>query len=262
MNDIKSQNKQSMTDREIQAEKKRKELAIKKARQALNNASEEEKQEIFKKVHINRTVEQPKTAKGKIENFWYHYKVITIVVVLLIGIASYMIYDIVTKIRYDLTITIVTTQDNVTPTDRLSEFESEIKKYADDYNKSNKIDIMISDLRIGEKTDPLILQAGVTKYTVSLGNSDDFIYIYDEDTYNRSIEQGAIYVDLSNKFNNENINQDKYYLKNDDRFSKLIGYENLVLVVKDIENMPKQDNDKKQNYNNAMDFVTKLINDR
>lgn len=251
--------KRPMTSEEITAVKRKREVVIKRARQALSTATKEEKEEIFKKVHLERTVEQPKTFKGKWDNFWYHYKLLVIGIVVIVGLATFLIYDIATKTKYDITIMLASSHELSTPIDNIEEFQTQISEYAKDYNSDNEINISLSDIRVNENADAMTLQANIAKFMVSLSSVNDIIYIFDENLYNQCVDQGATFVDLSQYFYNENIVSDKYYLKNDSRFSGILGYEDMFLVVRDVNALGKIDDKMTTRYENAMDFVGNIV---
>lgn len=252
-----------MTAEEIALAKKRREVAIKRARQALSTATAEEKEEIFKKVHLDRKVEKPTTFKGKWDNFWYHYKLTVLLVVAVIGIGIWIAYDIINRKEYDLTIMVVTTDGYLTPPSDIDDFEKSISDYVKDFNSDGKKEVILSDLRVGENVDPMMLQGNIAKYTASIANVEDIIYIFNKESYDRCKEQGVVFEDLSKYSNNPDnpaIQGDKYSLKGDERFKKIVGYEDMYMVVRDIKTIGKTDEEITNKYNNAIEFIKNILN--
>lgn len=76
----------------------------------------------------------------KIENFWYHYKWVTIITAVVVLFGGYMIYDLVTKVEPDLTI--VATPDNGISY-RGEELENFFEGFCDDVNGDGKVYVSV-----------------------------------------------------------------------------------------------------------------------
>ncbi len=251
--------KRPMTAEEIAKAKRRREVAIKRARQALSNATAEEKEEIFQKVHLDRKVEKPTTFKGKWDNFWYHYKLTVLLVVAVVGLSVWVIHDVVTKKEYDLTVMIISSEGYTTPQTEIDEFENSMKELTIDANSDGKVEFLLSDIRIGEDMDTMVIQAGMAKYTASISSVEDIIYIVNDDVYNMLKEQGVIFEDLTKYSTNSSVQGDKYLLKDDERFKNIVGYEDMYLVVRDVNAISDVDKKVLKKYDNAIEFVKKII---
>ena len=76
----------------------------------------------------------------KVENFWYHYKWVTIITAVVVLFGGYMIYDLVTKVEPDLTI--VATPDNGISY-RGEELENFFEGFCDDVNGDGEVYVSV-----------------------------------------------------------------------------------------------------------------------
>lgn len=254
-NNFDDKNKQQST-----IAKRHNEIEIRKARQALINATTEEKEEIFKKVHLEREVQLPRTFKEKLNNFWYHNRLISLLVIALVFVFVFIVYDVTNREEYDLTISAITTQGNTTSQIKINEFQEQIKEYITDIDLNGKTNVLFCDYRIGDNINPLIIQANITRYKLSLQNPEDLVYIVNEEVYNLCKEEGIVFENLTKYSDNPKIDNDRYSLKDDARFKSINDYEDMYIVVKDITSMKNLSKDIIKKYNDTINFVKQILN--
>ncbi|MDD2361985.1 MAG: hypothetical protein PHH84_03365 [Oscillospiraceae bacterium] len=127
--------------------------------------------------------EPPKTPRGKIENYWYHYKWHTIAAVLIIIVSSVLIGQIVTKDSPDYTV-VLATQNYVSDITR-ERLESELEAYGRDIDGDGKVEVMIDAISFTADTQYGL--ANSTKFIAHLAAADIMLFIIDKESYDSKI---------------------------------------------------------------------------
>ncbi len=120
-----------MKNREIEYKRKleRDRLELLKQRQGIT----EEKVESSLPKPI--AMDKP-TGRKAVENFWYHYKIPVIVVILLMLIGSFLVYNVLTKVKADINILYLLNDEG---SDKQTQLEALIQKRANDINNDGKV---------------------------------------------------------------------------------------------------------------------------
>lgn len=144
---------------------------------ALRGVSEEE-------LRPPEKPEPPKDPKGKLENFWYHYKWHTIAAVAAVIVLTILIADMVTKTKPDYSI-VFATQNYVSSaaTDKL---KSELEAYGRDINGDGKVVVQF-DTIVFSLSDYQVNTANQMKFAAHLSAKDMLIFIVDKETYQNAI---------------------------------------------------------------------------
>lgn len=123
----------------------------------------------------------PLTPKEKRQNFWFYYKwhfVIGGVIALILGT---MIYDIVTQVRPDYEIGLITTIGYPPDTDVV--LSEKLTPFFDDRNGDGEIVVNVNIYSMGELggvTDPNVLMANQTKFVGDVDAGQSMLFIVDE----------------------------------------------------------------------------------
>jgi len=125
--------------------------------------------------------DEPKTPKGKWENYWYHYKWQTFGVLAAALILTVFIYQMANRPKYDYEVIIAVESYVGAPAQEY--MRKELEKYGRDLNGDGEVKIGLQTLNLGE-TDPQMMQAAQTKLMVSLSTADVMFFIFDEPIYN------------------------------------------------------------------------------
>lgn len=241
--------RKELSDVEKMQERRRKDMAFKRAMQTFRETDDKGRAEIYDKVHLVRSVNKPTTLKGKWANYWYHHSFTTVVVGFILVLMGWFIYDMATQIHYDFETMFLTNGAHPNMEEQLDPVKENLAKYIPDKDNSGKIDIAIDNIALNfddiENEDPNIVMANTTKYSVSFTEASTLVYLMDNSFYDTLSKQEIEFEDLSKFGANPNIDGDKYYIKDDEDFSSLNGKEEMFLVVRKQDNIIAK-NDKKK----------------
>ncbi len=126
------------------------------------------------------SIGKPTTIKGKWQNFWYHYKVQTLIVGFVVAVAVLLVVQLVTREKYDYTLTVVTT--GALPSETMDHLEAELLPFAQDIDGNGKKAVLINSipLRAVGVADP---HAGVQKLMTIIGSGDFMLFAVETDIY-------------------------------------------------------------------------------
>lgn len=99
--------------------------------------------------------------------------------------------------------------------------------------------------------------------TSSISEGMDAVYLMDQDNYDfLTQEEGDVkFVDLSQFSDNENVEGDKYYIKNDALLGDVDAGNDLFLVLRAPDDMPNIDKDDvKELYETSKEYLINLMN--
>ncbi|MFT3951503.1 MAG: hypothetical protein QM689_06080 [Oscillospiraceae bacterium] len=114
--------------------------------------------------------------RQQLANFWYHHKVITLVIVLFGGLIGYFVYDTATKVEPDLKI-IVTTDNGLGL--RLDDLEAFFTPYATDLNGDGKVVVAAYNVPVNPRLDANTYQTNSTKLSTLIMSGDAVLFLTD-----------------------------------------------------------------------------------
>lgn len=126
-----------------------------------------------------RSIEQPKTPKSWLENFWYHHKIGVLIGSFALVALTILIVSTVTRERPDYTAVLVT--ENALLSEEVAYLEQVLAEYGEDVNGDGEVVVAINNLFLGGKvyanqdTNAQALQ-------MQLVTGDTLLYLY-EPTY-------------------------------------------------------------------------------
>ncbi len=167
----------------------------------------------------------PKTMSEKRKNFWYHYKWVTIVSVLAVIVVTYLMVDLFSKPKYDLTIIGMNTYQAAISQEAQ---ENTFKPFATDYDGNGEVNVDVLPIETYDTTNtssgvyynPQLVQVSAVKMMGTMQAFDGFIFILDQYTYDRIVtnsdgtKETGVFHDLSAyAAQNKAFQGDKLYLK-------------------------------------------------
>lgn len=114
------------------------------------------------------TPQGPMTPRGKWENFWYHYKWLTIGIVVAVVILAILIGQTVTRVEPDYMICMVTTQEVSIDSD--ARLEEILSAYAKDRNGDGKVSVEVRCLNVASGDGEVINAAATTNQQAVMGH--------------------------------------------------------------------------------------------
>lgn len=214
----------------------------------------------------------PHTAKEKRKNFWYHYKWATIAAVLIVIFVTYLMVDLFTKPKYDLTVIGMSTyQYGVDKDVQAKTFES----FASDYDGNGEVNVMVNSIEMYDTTNssavynPQLVQASTVKMIGALQTFEGFIFILDQYTYDRIVTESdgtkaeGVFLDLSQyTAQNSAFQGDKLYLKGT-KLAEAWGFkevpDDLFLCLRDYSKYEKPKEKVQKQYEYEKTVFEKLI---
>ncbi len=124
-------------------EEQRERLELLKLKQGIISESEVIPEE------VETSVEAPKTAKKKIENFFYYYKWIILIGILVATTLGVMIYQTVSRDDPDIKVLLVETVRGSGLSSRSSQVELALEQYCPDFNGDDKTHVAVTAINLG-----------------------------------------------------------------------------------------------------------------
>ena len=192
----------------------------------------------------------PHTVKEKRQNFWYHYKWVTIGSILGAALLIFFIVDMATKDKYDITIMAFNQYQGYLST---AVQEKTFEQFAADTDGNGEVNVLVNGAQTypsgstssGAVVNPQMAQVASTKLFAGMQTFEGFIFLMDESTYDSLItdsetgEKADIFLDLS-QYSGKNaaFQGDKLYLK-DTQLAKDWGFkevpDDLFLCLRDFD---------------------------
>mgnify|MGYP004669183953 CR=1 FL=1 len=153
------------------------------------------------------------TGKKWWQNFWFYYKVHTIVAAIVLILVGVTIYESTHKEKYDLTVVLATNGTTITEQEEL--IAELLSQYVEDYNGDGKVNVYV-DVQNLPLDDPEasseMFTAMQTRFAGELAVGEKSIYIMDQTLYDY-YEVAGSFNDLSEKYPGvDGIDGDKFSL--------------------------------------------------
>ncbi len=210
---------------------------------------------------------KPTTAKGKWENYWYHYKWVTFGSIFAAILIITFVWQIAFKTVYDAHMVVVSKIPFDTVVDS---FKVKLSDLATDYTQNQKIELDIMAIQhdnSGEGSlSPEMVQANYVKLAAGLSTLDSYIYMLDESSYDYLKEMDLKFMDLSELVGTENLDKpDRYALKGTNLAKKLdvsVLTDNMYLCFIDYSALDEKRQNKKDikaNYERDIVFFKEML---
>ncbi len=156
-----------------------------------------------------RPIEQPKTPKSWLENFWYHHKVGVLLGGFALIVLTILIVSTVNRVRPDYTAVMIT-ENGLLPNE-VAYLEGILAEYGEDINGDGKVVVNINNLCLGGMAGAN-LTANAQALQIQLITGDTLLYLY-EPAYEQRLTAGgsdSAYCILAElPFSAEGISEDK-----------------------------------------------------
>ncbi len=156
----------------------------------------------------------PRFTKRWWKYFWHYYKIHTIVAVLLIIFIGTGIYNRITKPKYDLTLTYAGFTNYTSA--QTEHIQNKLSKICPDTNKNGEglLEFNVFSFLQDEKTDPEYNMAIATKFNLTIGEDEAYIYVIEKnylDEFLRIESNHAAFRDVS-EWCTADVDKDKLYM--------------------------------------------------
>lgn len=142
-----------------------------------------------------------KTRKQKWQNFWYYHKIHVIIIAAAVFVLGIFIKDIMSNVKPDYQIAMIT--EKPYSEESILKLQNEVTKYADDFNKDGKVNVLVLNYVIpadeSKVIDPNIQMANVTKFQADLAAGSSMIFITDDVSFNDKQKQLNLFSYLDGK---------------------------------------------------------------
>ncbi len=217
-------------------------------------------------------VEKHYTVWERIGNFFYHNKVYLIVGGALFAIIAFLVYDMATTVRPDVSVMFIAEDGNISFL--TSKMEEVLEQYCEDFNGDGKIDVRVSYIPAGRELpeDSAMsayalqeLQADQTKLVAEFQSSDTIIVIADEKACEQVGIIDGVFADLSGVFPNDGNAEGYCYMLDGTALAEDIDYPDLSKELFAAFREPREglgiDAEKfEENFDNAVKLWENYIN--
>lgn len=209
----------------------------------------------------------PKTFKQKWDNYWYHYKLVTWLVVFVVFVAGWFVKDIFFGPKYDLVVNIAS---KYTFSAINEEMGKDAAAYAEDYDGNGTRAVQVNEMQVnydgtGETNQTTMV--GEQKILAILNAGEDLVFILDSQTYDQLIQSNdgeTIFTDLSALYPDMSdvVQGDKVFIQQTELGKKwrmdTVDSE-LYLCVRKIEGNVKDNEKTRERYEDALNFVDHVV---
>lgn len=217
-------------------------------------------------------VEKHYTVWERIGNFFYHNKLYLIVGGALFAIVAFLVYDMATTVRPDVSVMFIAEDGNVSFL--TAKMEEVLEQYCEDYNGDGKVDVRVSYIPAGRELpdDPGMsayalqeLQADQTKLVAEFQSSDTIIVIADKKACEQVGVIDGVFADLSGIFPGDGNVEGYCYMLDGTNLAEDIGYPGLSEELFSAFREPREglgiDVEKfEENFGNAVELWRNYIN--
>ena len=206
--------------------------------------------------------------KEWIKNFWWHNKIIIILVVFAIAVVSYITYDSLSRVKPDIKVMMTVNNGLVNRTEEVADY---FERFCPDINGDGEVNVQILSAPLTEDTDDYVQ---IQKYQeVYLANmqTGEIIFILTDDKTDADIysdnESDNLLSDVSPDFaDNEFVTNKGLSLKGDyieDVFKYHTNYpQNIYLGMRvPIKTLKDSKDDMKKNYDKAYEIFKSMAED-
>ncbi|MBD5137873.1 MAG: hypothetical protein HDT24_00905 [Ruminococcus sp.] len=154
------------------------------------------------------------TVWERVSNFFYHNKMYIIIGTAIFLILAFLVYDLVTRVKPDVTVMIIAKDDSFQF--YTENIELVLERYCEDYNGDGKVDVRVfyAPAVMGEsQTDLYTRQSDQTKLVAEFQSGDTVIIIADMEACEEIGATEGVFSDLSEVFpDDENVTELGYML--------------------------------------------------
>lgn len=197
--------------------------------------------------------------KKKWENYWYYYKIHTIVAIVAIIVLAFLIKQCTDRIEPDMSVTIVT--NNVTLSqERIDDIEKMLSKYTSDVNKDGRKYVEVDYINLNQNQDAQVVYAMQTKLMAQIAGSNTALYITDDKYFKQLSKQQKLFMDLSDiKVSGGGYGVNLSKLPDFKIKSMPDSYYNMHLSIRSFDGTTLDKSKNIPSYNNSVKVLEKLL---
>ena len=139
--------------------------------------------------------EKPKGFKAKWENYWYHYKAVTIIAIAAVLIVGFATYDMLTRTHYDLTVILASRAPNLFSREDEDYIIKQLKPLTPDLTGNGKVDICIANI-YNPGSDVTASQ----QLVAMLNSGESALIITDDETFDKYFKGQGGLVNLEERY--------------------------------------------------------------
>lgn len=149
----------------------------------------------------------------KLENYWYYYKIHTIVAVLVIIVLAFLITQCAKKVDPDMTVMLVSKRVSISE-DQQTKLEKVLSDYTEDVNNDGKKIVTVEVLNIDDENgDAQYSSAMRQKLMVEVAGTNNTIFVTDDEFYNYLNKDKDFFCDISTISDKVAIGTDRITMK-------------------------------------------------
>lgn len=138
----------------------------------------------------------PLTAKQKVANFFYYYKWVIIIAAVAVALVTYLIVQIATTVKPDISVTVIATDRGSELILRSSQIETALEQFCPDFNGDGKIRVGITPVDLGaEQSDGQYYIAQMTLFDSELMDGEGCIIVSEERFFDFMLEEAGMTTD-------------------------------------------------------------------
>lgn len=155
----------------------------------------------------------PHTFKEKWDNYWYHYKWLTLAIAAIAVLIFSLIWSITHATKYDASLSVVTVFPFETVSDSLHQ---KLDPYLEDGNGDGEVNLLLAFYSMPDDSPGADAQAQMAqqmKLVAQLSIGEDFLFLVDDAGYARVHDQlELVFEDLTPYSDSDHVEGDKYRL--------------------------------------------------
>jgi uncharacterized protein YxeA len=133
--------------------------------------------------------------KKKMQNYWFYYKIHTIVAVIAIIIVAVLVTQCVKTDRPDMTVMMISKNVSLTE-EQVQKVQNMLSKYTADTNNDGKKIVTLDVITIDDDNNAQMAMASRQKMTAEIAATDNTVYILDDEFYNFLNQNDEFIADL------------------------------------------------------------------
>lgn len=194
----------------------------------------------------------------KWENYWYYYKIHTIIAVFVIIFMAVLIQQCASRADPDMTVMVVTKSVAVSQ-DKLDGIQNMLQKYTADVNHDGRKVVSCEVFNLNENQDPQMLNALNMKLIAEISSSNAALFITDSDEYKHLDQNGELFDKFSNVSSGSPKN-DRIKLSSIEDFKNIVSKtgDKLTLSIRIYKGTTIENSKNKPYYDNSVNVVHAL----
>lgn len=197
--------------------------------------------------------------KKKWENFWYYYKVHTIVAIVVIAALAFMIKQCADRVEPDLEVIIVS-DSVVLSQERVNDIEKALAKYTDDVNKDGRKVVECDYMNMNENQGSQIVYTLQAKLMAEISGGKAALFITD-DNYFKKLNNQDMFLNLKDLGMPDGRSVKLSKLPDLKLGQMPSSFYNMNLSIRSFAGTTLDKNSNIPSYNNSVKIMKKLLKD-